>query len=123
MPTDRPTVTELVEAVREFLADQVAPNVDGQLAFHARVAANALTTVARTLQEGDAMDRAERERLAHLLRHDGELVALNRELAAKIRAGAMDAQRAAVVDHLRRTCRDKLALFNPRYLTLGDDAP
>lgn len=121
MPTDRPTITELVEAVREFLADRVAPNVDGQLAFHARVAANALTTVVRTLEDHGGMDAAERARLAALLGHDGELVALNRELAQKIRAGAMDGQSSDVLDHLRQTCRDKLRLFNPRYLTLGDD--
>lgn len=121
MPTDRPTVAELVDAVREFLGEQVAPNVDGQLAFHARVAANALATVRRTLADGTAMDAAERSRLAALLGHDGDLVDLNRELAEKIRDGALDDRRAAVLDHLRQTCRDKLLLFNPRYLTLGRD--
>jgi hypothetical protein len=56
-----------------------------------------------------------------LLRHDGDLDELNRELAEKIRQGAMDDQRADVLSHLRQTCADKLTLFNPRYLTQGDD--
>lgn len=115
MPTDRPTAAELVEAVREYLLQQVAPNVDGQLAFHARVAANALAIVERELHDGVAMDAAERERLTAILGHDGDLVELNRELAAKIRSGELDGQRAAVLDHLRRTNADKLALANPRY--------
>ena len=61
MPTDRPNAAELVEAVREFLEDHVAPNVEGQLAFHARVAINALAIVERTMGQGDAMDDAELE--------------------------------------------------------------
>ena len=66
MPTDRPNAAELVEAVREFLEDHVAPNVEGQLAFHARVAINALAIVERTMGQGDAMDDAELERLKNL---------------------------------------------------------
>ncbi|HZD25868.1 MAG TPA: DUF6285 domain-containing protein [Alphaproteobacteria bacterium] len=116
MPTDRPTAEELVEAVREFLREQVAPNTEGQLSYHARVAANALAMVARELGQAGAMADAERARLAALLGHDGEPVALNRELAAKIRSGAMDGRRAEVLDHLRRTSADKLRLANPRYL-------
>src|SRR5437764_6061322 len=39
-PFGRPTASELLEAVREFLTGQVMPATSGQLAFHARVAAN-----------------------------------------------------------------------------------
>ncbi len=48
----RPTASELLDAVREFLTDQVRPATSGQLAFHARVAANALAIVARELDLG-----------------------------------------------------------------------
>jgi hypothetical protein len=41
-----------VEAVREFLTDQVGPASAGQIAFHARVAANVLGIVARELELG-----------------------------------------------------------------------
>lgn len=51
-PFGRPTVSELVEAVREFLAGQVMPATEGQLAFHARVAANVLGIVGRELELG-----------------------------------------------------------------------
>jgi aminoglycoside phosphotransferase (APT) family kinase protein len=48
----RPTASELLEAVREFLTGQVMPASSGQLAFHARVAANVLGIVARELELG-----------------------------------------------------------------------
>jgi hypothetical protein len=51
-PHGRPTASELLEAVREFLTSQVMPASAGQLAFHARVAANALGMVARELELG-----------------------------------------------------------------------
>jgi Ser/Thr protein kinase RdoA (MazF antagonist) len=51
-PHGRPTASELLDAVREFLTGQVMPATSGQLAFHARVAANALGVVARELELG-----------------------------------------------------------------------
>ena len=48
----RPTASELLDAVREFLTGQVMPAATGQLAFHARVAANILGIVARELELG-----------------------------------------------------------------------
>jgi aminoglycoside phosphotransferase (APT) family kinase protein len=51
-PHGRPTASELLDAVRGFLTDQVMPGTGGQLAFHARVAANVLAIVARELDLG-----------------------------------------------------------------------
>jgi aminoglycoside phosphotransferase (APT) family kinase protein len=51
-PHGRPTASELLDAVRGFLTDQVMPATGGQLAFHARVAANVLSIVARELELG-----------------------------------------------------------------------
>ncbi len=104
MPTDRPNAAELVEAVREFLSDHVAPNVEGQL-------------VERTMAQGGEMDAAELGRLKDLLKQDGDLQALNGELARAIRAGEMDDRRETLLAHLRQTAEDKIALANPRYLT------
>jgi aminoglycoside phosphotransferase (APT) family kinase protein len=52
VPHGRPTASELLDAVRGFLADQVMPATTGQLAWHARVAANVLGIVARELELG-----------------------------------------------------------------------
>jgi Ser/Thr protein kinase RdoA (MazF antagonist) len=51
-PYGRPTASELLDAVREYLADTVLPGTSGQVAFHARVAANVLGIVARELELG-----------------------------------------------------------------------
>jgi aminoglycoside phosphotransferase (APT) family kinase protein len=51
-PYGRPTATELLEAVREYLLGSVLPKTSGQLSFHARVAANALAIVSRELNLG-----------------------------------------------------------------------
>jgi aminoglycoside phosphotransferase (APT) family kinase protein len=51
-PYGRPTASELLDAVREFLTGQVMPATAGQVAYHARVAANVLGIVARELELG-----------------------------------------------------------------------
>jgi len=51
-PHGRPTASELLEAVREYLLADVMPATSGQLSFHARVAANAVAIVARELELG-----------------------------------------------------------------------
>jgi len=51
-PYGRPTASELLDAVRGYLTEQVMPATAGQLAFHARVAANVLAIVARELELG-----------------------------------------------------------------------
>ncbi|HKD88661.1 MAG TPA: phosphotransferase [Streptosporangiaceae bacterium] len=51
-PHGRPTANELLAAVREYLLTSVLPATSGQLAFHARVAANSLAIVARELELG-----------------------------------------------------------------------
>ena len=58
MPIDRPTAAELLAAVREHLIENLAPTLEGQPAFHLRVATNALAIVERTMAEGAAMDEA-----------------------------------------------------------------
>jgi Ser/Thr protein kinase RdoA (MazF antagonist) len=51
-PHGRPTVSELLTAVREYLTDNVMPATSGQLSFHARVAGNVLAIAARELELG-----------------------------------------------------------------------
>ena len=57
-PHGRPTVSELLDAVRAFLTEQVMPATGGHLAFHARVSANVLGIVAREIELGALPDDA-----------------------------------------------------------------
>ena len=120
MPTDRPTAAELLSAVREHLIENLAPMLDGQPAFHLRVATNALAIVQRTMTEGDALDQAELIRLQKLLGRDGDLTDLNRTLAALIRRDKLDCRKEDLLAHLRQTAIDKLRLANPRYMIPRD---
>jgi uncharacterized protein DUF6285 len=124
---DRPTATELLRAVREFLERDVVPALGGRARFHAIVAANVLAVVARELDEEEAMLVAEWGRLRDLLAvadaappaRTGALRAavreLNERLVERIRTGDADAGPFATAtrDHVRRTVLDKLRVANP----------
>jgi Domain of unknown function (DUF6285) len=119
MTQDRPTAAELVGAVREFLERDVMAATEGRVQFHTRVAINALGMVERELVDGPAFEVRERERAEALLGHTAEARELERELAAGIRDGSVDADDSAVRAHVRATVREKLLLANPGYLGEG----
>ena len=116
MTQDRPSAADLVTAVREFLERDVMAATEGRVQFHTRVAVNVLSTVARELELGEEFAIQERRRAAALLGHDGEPDALERELAAAIRSGALDDRDDDVRGHVRATVREKLLIANPGYL-------
>ena len=109
-PHDRPTASELIESVREWLERDVAPAVDGRLSFHTRVAMNSLDIVMRELSTGDEMQK----------RHATALASLGAEsdadLAARIRGGEFDSDLGAVLDVLSPVVDDKVRVANPRHM-------
>lgn len=125
---DRPTSSELLEAVQHFLETDAIPSLEGTKKFHARVAANVLAIVRRELESEDTSLQAEWNRLDRLLgaapvpaqRHElrARLQQRTAELAERIRHGEADAgdRRAAVLAHVRQTVVDKLAVANPKFL-------
>lgn len=127
MPTNRPTKKELVEAVREFLENQIQPSIEGQAAFHTRIAINVLKIVERELEYGPILDAEEHERLCRLLDQDGNLEDLNANLCQKLRDGSIDYTNDALIEHLRRTTMGKLSIDNPEYSAykraIGDPEP
>jgi len=109
-PHDAPSAAELVEAVREFLSEDVLGATEGRIQFHTRVAINVLGMVQRELEAGAGPGRAHAERLAALG------VADDAELGAAIRSGALDDRYDEVKAAVWASVRDKLAVANPRYL-------
>jgi hypothetical protein len=93
---DRPTAAELVEAVAEFLAEEVLPAAtDHRLKFRTLVALNALGIAVRELQAGVVPEED------------------SAALAARIRAGEVDEQTLPL---LKEHVAAKLRISNPSYL-------
>lgn len=122
---DRPTAAELLDAVREFLEDEIAPVlVDRRTRFRALVAVNALKILQREAEEEAQHIRDEACALRALLNSDAPLpddldgqrqlvLDLNAELASLIRGGRPP---AGTAEHLRRVGTAKLAVASPEYL-------
>ena len=106
---------ELVTAVRDFIEQRAMPELKGHTAFHARVAANALSIVKRELEIGGSSADAEQKRLQVLLDRDGSLMDLNRELCRRIREGSINLDSPGLAEHLTLTTRDKVAIDQPNY--------
>ncbi|MEX0800708.1 MAG: DUF6285 domain-containing protein [Dehalococcoidia bacterium] len=119
--------------MQAFLEDDVMPASEGSRRFNARVAANTLRIVRRELQLEDEQLAAEWRGLDALLgeaeRPEGRaalreaLRSRNEALCERIRAGHADAGafRDRVVEHVRRTVRDKLLVTNPRWIGEGEE--
>lgn len=114
---DQPTKIELIEAVRSFLETKAMPALDKHMAFHARVAANALAIVQRELEQGSEQTAVELERLRDLLKKEGTLEELNRELCRRIRSGDVPTDAPGLKEHLWETTLAKLAVDQPKYAT------
>ena len=93
---DRPNASELIEAVFEFLADEVLPTAEDQrLKFRTLVAMNALGIARRELESNT------------VLLDQGQLA----DLAARIRAGE-SVEFGVLKEHVAA----KLRISNPAYL-------
>jgi Domain of unknown function (DUF6285) len=102
----RPTAAELVAAVADFLDNDVRAATDGQVTFHARVAANVLRIVERELG-------ASAGEVPHALADLG--YADEETLAAAIRAGELDDRSGDLLACLRTLVRHRLAVAHPGY--------
>jgi Domain of unknown function (DUF6285) len=103
----RPTAAELIAAVAEFLETDVRESTAGQVNFHARVAANVLRIVERELLVDPADDVV--DALADVGFGD------EAQLAAAIRAGALDGQGEQVHSALRALVSQRLSVAHPGY--------
>lgn len=118
MAQDRPTASELLSAIADFLREEATPALDKtepRLGFQMRVAVNSLAILEREARLGPSADAAERARLTKLLGHGGTIDDLNRELARQLRAGERDEGDAALMAHLEATIADKIAIANPKW--------
>lgn len=120
MATDLPDARGLVELVAEHLATRVRPALRGHDAFEAIVAASLLAIAARELDQGADARAREHQRLRELVGREAPPDELEAELVELIRDAPMDGERRRqVLDHLRATAADRLAIANPGYAARG----
>jgi hypothetical protein len=117
MPLSTPNTTTLLQAAVKYLEEELLPTLNGYHRFKTRVTANAINVVRRELELRGAQAAAERDRLVGLLGHDGEVEELSRELAQKIRQGAVELNDPKLRAHIRQSLRDALSINNPKWLT------
>lgn len=109
-PHDAPSSLQMVEAVREWLENDVMPAVQGRLNFHTRVAVNMLAMVEREAVLG------EQQRVDHQTRLKEIGAVDDAELAQRIRDGEFDDSLKEIMAALKDSIRDKLLVANPKYL-------
>jgi hypothetical protein len=107
---DRPTASELIESVREWLEKDVLPSVDGRLVFHTRVAMNSLDIVKRELDSADVVDAAHSDVLKSLN------VESDNELSQRIQSGDFDADLLGLLNVLAPVIEHKVRVSNPKHL-------
>lgn len=128
---DEPTGEQLLDTARSLLRDELLPALPADKRHAALMIANAMSIAMRQLQQGEAGERKEIEVLGALLGEPGsvaaaagagdlrgQLKALNREFARRIRAGEADAGpwRRAARAHLEEAIHRKVLESNPKYL-------
>ena len=108
-PHGRPDALELIEAVKHFLDQEVIDALQGQLAFHVRVASNMLAISLRELKSASDHEHAHRVRLARFGCAD------DAQLVEAIRGGELDDRYTELSAAIRAMVEDKIGVVNPRY--------
>ena len=112
---DQPNAADILTAVSKLLRETLMPQLPGNAAFQARVAANAVDLVAREINYGETVEREALTRLRTLLSRDGSLEELETDLSGRIRRGELDLQSNGLADHLWLTTLDKMKIDQPSY--------
>ena len=113
---DRPTGSELLDSVAEYLFAELRPEVPREQRFRVLVAANVCAVVAREIRAGDAPDEEDLELFAELLGKEvDDPRAAAAELSRRIRSGELDERIDDMAPRLEEHVRRKLDVARPGY--------
>ena len=115
---DLPHADELLEAVTDFLQHDATAGLSGRPKFLARVAANAIEIVRREACLQPVTATAEHARLSDLLGRHEPLPRLRQALAEALRNQTIPLDDPQLVEHLRQTVVDQVAIDQPSYAGL-----
>lgn len=110
-----PSKEELIISIINYIEKDVISELKGQKRFHAHVAKNSLSIILRQLRLEEENNSREKERLAKILKIDGDLTELNRILCEKINNDQINIKDNNLIDHLYKTTMEKLSIDQPSY--------
>ena len=110
-----PSKEELIVSIINYIEKDVINELKGQKRFHAHVAKNSLSIILRQLRLEEENNSREKERLAKILKIDGDLTELNRILCEKINNDQINIKDNNLIDHLYKTTMEKLSIDQPSY--------
>jgi aminoglycoside phosphotransferase (APT) family kinase protein len=109
-----PSAASLLEALREFLVNDVMTSTQGRVQFHARVASNVVSTIERELLLGDQLHHRHNESLEAVAVVERGLEG-ERTFAAQIRSGTFDNRLHEIAKSLAPVVGVRLAIANPKH--------
>lgn len=121
---DGPSGSVLLAIARTRLLGEILPRLPPDLVYTARMIANAMAIAGRELEaDGAAIERDGARHIRDLYREAGlpepppelDTEAMERRLAADIRAGRFDAASRALTALLEWQVRQRLLLANPKF--------
>lgn len=107
------TTLELLDAVRQFLRQEVLPELDGFKAYQTRVAANVLGIVAREIELGAGLAELD-ARIAEELALDPRTEPVPRQIACALRDGRLVVGEE-IMSYIKQRTLLALAIDNPKY--------
>ncbi|EQA60585.1 DUF6285 domain-containing protein [Leptospira alexanderi] len=127
---DKPTSTDLLEAIQDFLMKEVLPQFKDQelLSYKTLVSWNMLGVVSREIRSGEELLDKELGRLVKLLNKNLVIPstlnekknlahAWNIELRDKIRKEKLSSENLQYWNHVKETVKEKVEIINPRFTT------
>ena len=110
LPYDAPSAEDLIQAVQEYLSEDLLPKSSGAEKWKLRIAVNSLSIAIRELTERDE-DQATYAKIMNELGVEDEA-----SLAEKIKAGEFDGNLPDIHRKLSEITRRKLNVSNPLYM-------
>ena len=111
---DRPTSSELIKAVMDFLDTKIKDELPPHLAFKLRITNNVLGMVQREIDQGETLQQEVYDVMQNLMNSD-ELS--TKKLSELIKDGNIDLKNEDLKDLLAILSKNKIAVDNPNYST------
>ena len=111
---DRPTSSELIKAVMDFLDTKIKDELPPHLAFKLRITNNVLGMVQREIDQGEQLSEEIIKVMSNIIKSDDLTI---KELSNLIKNGDLDLSDERLKDLLVLLSKNKIAVDNPNYST------